>query len=94
MSEDRFLDRVREDARQLRFEGDDLMWSRLSARIRGRIATPTVVELLARWFRPIAASLGAIAIVASVGLTMIGEPAVSSDEARITMAGDVYSVDE
>lgn len=96
MSEDRFLDGVREDARQLQFEADDAMWTRLSARIRERIAAPTVVELLARWFRPIAASLGAVAILASAGLTMIGssDPAVPADQAQITMAGDVYSVGE
>ncbi len=44
----------------------------------------------------VAASLGAIAIVASAGLTMIapGDSTVAADQAQITMAGDVYSVGE
>lgn len=96
MSEDRFLDRVREDAKELQFQADDAMWTRLTARIRERIAAPTVAELLARWFRPIAVSLGAVAIAASAGLTMIGssEPALTAEQAQITMAGDVYDVGE
>lgn len=98
MSEDRFLDRLRADARQLRYEPDDgAVWTRLSARIRQRIAEPTVIELLARWFRPVAASLAAVAIVASVGLTLIDSndfTVLDSDQVEIAMAGDVYSVGE
>ena len=98
MSEDRFLDRLREDAQPLRYEpADDFVWTRLSARIRQRIAEPTVIDLLARWFRPVAASLAAVAIVASVGLTLIDSndsTAIESDQVEIAMAGDVYSVCE
>lgn len=98
MSEDRFLDRLRADARQLRYEpADDAVWTRLSARIRQRIAEPTVIDLLARWFRPVAASLAAVAIVASVGLTLIDSndsTILNSDQVEIAMAGDVYSVGE
>jgi len=98
MSDDKFFDRLREDARQLRYEpADDAVWTRLPARIRQRIAEPTVIDLLARWFRPVAASLAAVAIVASVGLTLIDSndsTTLSSDEVEIAMAGDVYSVGE
>ena len=95
MSEDRFFERLRNDARQLRYEGDDVMMSRLAARIRGRIAEPTVVEILARWFRPVAASLAALAVAASVGLTLLEtNDAISldGDQVEIAMAGDVYGV--
>jgi hypothetical protein len=98
MSEDRFLDRLRADARQLRYEpDDDFVWTRLSARIRQRIAEPTVIDLLARWFRPVAASLVAVAIVAGVGLTLIDatdSTAMNPDSVEISMAGDIYSVGE
>lgn len=98
MSEDRFLDPLRADARQLRYEpADDAVWTRLSARIRQRIAEPTVIDLLARWLRPVAASLAAVAIVASVGLTLIDSndsTALNSDQVEIAMAGDIYSVGE
>jgi len=98
MSEDRFLDRLRADARPLRYEpADGAVWTRLSARIRQRIAEPTVIDLLARWFRPVAASLAAVAIVASVGLTLIDSndsTTLNSEQVEIAMAGDVYSVGE
>ncbi len=96
MSEDRFLDRLRDDARQLRYQpADDFVWTRLSAQIRARIAQPTVAELLAAWFRPVAVSVVALAVVASIGLTWIessDSTSMNSDTVEISMAGDVYSV--
>ena len=97
MSEERFLDRLREDARQLQYEpADDALWTRLAARVRDRINEPTVIEILARWFRPLAASVAVIAIVASVGFTLFesSDPAMNADEVQITMAGETYSVGE
>ena len=98
MSEDKFLASLRQDARELRYEpGDDAMWTRLAARIRRRIAQPTVMELLATWFRPVAASVAALGIVAAIGLTFIDSSdstAMVADPVEISMAGDVYSVGE
>lgn len=105
MSEDRFFDRVREDARPLRFEPDDFMLTRAAARIRERIQPPaTASQVLARWFRPLAASLSALALAATVGIVWIDrtstpdlqQPTVESLSAtntiEITAGGDVYRV--
>src|SRR6267378_1872163 len=48
-------ERLRGDARTLRYEPDDVSASRVAARVRSRIAAaPTVAQLLARWARPLA----------------------------------------
>ena len=69
--DDLFFERLRSDAAILRFEPDnEILWSRLKARVRGGIrtikATPTVSQLLASWMRPVAASLAILAIAGSV----------------------------
>ncbi|HEX7192875.1 MAG TPA: hypothetical protein VF381_15005 [Thermoanaerobaculia bacterium] len=105
MSEDRFFDRLREDARPLRFEPDDFMRTRVAARIRERIQAPaTASQVLARWFRPLAASLTAIALAATLGIVWIDrtstpdlqQPTLESLSAtntiEISAAGDVYRV--
>lgn len=51
---DDFLERVRQEARSLRYEPDDaVVWDRLAARIEARIQSPapSVVSILAGWFR-------------------------------------------
>ncbi len=70
MTEDRFLDRLRKDAQQLRYEPeDDFAWTRLTARIQERMrAQPPVAQLLAQWFRPVAASLAVLLIVAALSV--------------------------
>lgn len=103
MSEDRFLERLREEARGLRYEPDDFALARVNARVRGRLsATPTVAGLLTAWFRPIAASLTAVALAATLGVTLIesatGESATTiesisaSNTIEIAAGDDVYSV--
>lgn len=105
MSEDRFFDRLREDARPLRFEPDDFMTTRVAARIRERIQAPaTASQVLARWFRPLAASLSAVALAATIGIVWIDrsgmpdlqQPTVESLSAtntiEISAGGDVYRV--
>jgi len=47
MSDDRFLDRLRGDARSLRHEIDPVASTRLAARIRSRLTEPTVSEFIA-----------------------------------------------
>lgn len=106
MNEERFFDRVREDARPLRFEPDGFMTTRVAARIRERIQSPaTASQVLARWFRPLAASLSALALAATVGIVWIDrttapdlqqQPTVESLSAtntiEISAGGDVYRV--
>jgi len=102
MSEDQFLDRLREDARQLQFEPDAFMTTRIAARVRARIeAAPTVSLFLARWLRPIAASLSALALVACVGVAWVEQHSTNgasldslsaSNAMEISVDGDTYSV--
>jgi hypothetical protein len=104
MNDDPFLERLRDDARQLRYEpADEVVWDRLAARVRDRILlarTPTVAQLLAGWLRPLAASLAALLIVASFAAALVSrdlrdpsavniEAAFSSGDSNMTM-DDVY----
>ena len=101
MNDDNFLERLRGDARQLRYEPDDLAWVRLQARVRERIAThPTVSQLLASWFRPLAASLAALSLVAALGTAYFAETrdqmtvdSLASNSVEISVDGATYSVD-
>jgi hypothetical protein len=103
MTEERFFERLREEARGLRYEPDDFVLARLNARVRERlIAPPSIAELLTAWFRPIAASLTAIALAATLGVTLIesaaGESATTieaisaSNTVEIAAGDDVYSL--
>jgi hypothetical protein len=59
MTDENFLDRLRDDAARLRYDADDVTLTRLAARVRARVAAqPTVTTFLARWFRPVAACSG------------------------------------
>lgn len=98
---DDFLERLRADARQLQYEGDDATWTRLRARVRAGIAAqPTVAQLLAEWFRPIVMSLAALSIVAALGTAWYvqhPEPVTidsiaASNSVEISVGGDTYSV--
>ena len=101
MSDDNLFERLRNEARELRYEADDVMLTRLSARVRGRVtAQPTVAQFLARWFRPVAASLVALALVATLGVQWFErtdeqpttlEAAMSADQVEISVDGDIYS---
>ncbi len=102
MSND-FLKTLRNDARQLRFEPDDeVLWTRLAARVRERVrAQLSVSQLLARWFRPIIASLASLTLVAVLGVTWFewNEPsytleAMSSSSVEISIDGDTFSLTE
>ena len=104
MSDDRFWERARNDARPLRFEADDVMLTRLSARVRERVgAEPqSVAHFLARWFRPLAASLVALALAATLGVEWyVGsqqstslEAAMSVDPLEISMDGNTYTLSQ
>lgn len=93
--DDKFFERLRGDARKLRHEPDDPTLARIRARIQARLEpSPTVAELLARWFRPLAATAMAIALAAAIGIASIDTETVGfTDEApEIEMAGDTYRV--
>lgn len=99
MSEDAFIERLRKEARHLRYEpSDDALWSRLAARIRASVASapPSVAELLSQWIRPIAATFSALALVGVVAIATVNgdeDPeTLSNGAAQITVAGDSYSV--
>lgn len=105
MSDDDFFDRLRDDAQQLRYQPqDDVLWTRLAARIRERVqAQPSVSQLLAGWFRPITASLTALALAAVVGVTWDQRThdaqgytleAMSTPSMEITVDGDTYNLAE
>src|SRR3954466_11372417 len=102
MTEDKFFERLRDDARPLRYEGDDFLSPRLAARVRERIARPaTVSQLLAAWARPVAASLAALVLSVTIGLTWsqqhqepTPEPGISSNPIEVAMAGELYGVDD
>lgn len=107
MSDDRFLEQLREEAAGLRYEpSDPATWTRLSARVRDRIQTAsqplTVAQLLARWFRPVVTSLATLALVATIGMqwfershdTMTMETAMASNSVEISVDGDIYSIAE
>ena len=102
MSDDRFLERLRDDARTLQYEPhDEAIWTRLPAKIRARIAArpASAAQLLAVWFRPIAASLTAIALAATLGLAWFERPQTVTTESmsassgvEIQMDGELYRV--
>ncbi len=103
MSDDRFFERLREGARPLRYEPDDFMVTRITARVQERISVPTsVAGMLARWFRPLATSMAALALAASLGLAWMSRSAqttaraveslAANNSVEISVAGDVYSV--
>jgi len=104
MSDDEFFERLRDDAQRLRYQPDDVMLSRLSARLRERVtAPPTAAHFLARWFRPIAASLAVLAVVATLGVQYYEniqqqpatlEAAMSADPVEISVDGDIYTLSQ
>jgi hypothetical protein len=72
MTDDKFFERLREDARQLQFPLDSMTMTRLGARIRARVTAPaTVSQMLAGWLRPLAATVAAMALAAVVSITWI-----------------------
>jgi hypothetical protein len=104
MTEDQFFDRLRDDARSLRYEADAFMTTRITALVRERIsAAPTVSLILARWLRPVAASLTALALAGCISAAIVERSSTNSasveslsanNAMEISMAGDTYRVGE
>jgi hypothetical protein len=104
MNDDLFFERLRDDAQSLRYDADGVMVTRLAARVRERVASqPTVAHFLARWFRPLAASLSVLALAATLGVqwyertqqqTTTLEAAMSADPVEISMDGNTYTLSQ
>lgn len=83
MTDDGFFEQLRRDAQALRYEpADDAVWTRLQARISERVqAQPAVTQLLASWFRPVAAALLTLSFVAALSVQWMdgAQPAPTID---------------
>src|SRR5438270_13539307 len=103
---DEFRDRLRTDARQVRYVPDEMTSIRIAARVRERIATESqngIASVLARWFRPVVASLATLALVATLGIqwaeqSQNASPAsldsmTSTQSVDISVGGDTFSVE-
>lgn len=104
MTEHEFFERLQKDARPLRYQPDEFLSSRIAARVRERINAPTPAQFLARWFRPLGASLAAAALAATFAIAWLDgtsadvQPTIDSLAAtntiEISAAGDVYRVNQ
>ena len=100
MTEDKFFERLRNDARSLRYEGDDFLSTRIAAGVRERIMRPpTVTQFLAAWARPVAASLAALVLSVTLSLTWTqrhqdSNDTIASNPIDIAMAGELYGVSD
>jgi hypothetical protein len=104
MSDDRFLERLRADAARLRFEPkDDFVWTRLRARVRGRLQQPAnVSQMLARWVRPMTASFAILTLGAALSVAWVDRAhesayvaeAMTSNPVEITVDGDTFNFAE
>ena len=95
MTDEEFFSRVRIDAAPLRDEPDPFAMGRIRAAVRERILRPTVPQLLARWFRPLTATLAIIALAAGIAVAAIDSNdngSMGDSSVEIVMAGDSYSV--
>jgi hypothetical protein len=91
--DDDFLARVKADAAPLRYQPDQVALARMRARIRERVAAPpTVAQVIASWFRPLAAAVAIVAIAAGVGLVTIDTAPASVDSVEIVVGGETYVV--
>ena len=103
---DNFLDRLRNDARQLRYEPDEMMSIRIAARVRERVAAESqtgIAQTLARWFRPVVASLATLALVATLGIqwaeqthdasSVTLDSMTGTQTVDISIGGDTFSVE-
>ncbi len=92
---DDFFERLRTDAKSLQHRPDAAALARIRARIEERIAPrSTVMEILAAWLRPVALSMGALALVTAIGIAVqpSSDDTSYDDAVEIVMAGETYSV--
>ena len=91
MNDDQFFERLRGDARKLRYEPDAATLARIRANIEAAlIPQPTVTQLLAAWLRPVLATAAALALAAAIGFNIVRSASASLDDlaVEIGMVGD------
>ena len=106
IDDDKFLERLRASARQLRFKPNDMMTTRIAARVRERIAAEAqtgIAQVLARWFGPVVTSLATLALVAMLGVQWFEQTndiagttldsLSSTQTVDISVGGDTFSVE-
>ena len=73
MTDDKFFERLSDDAQELRYEpADPATWTRFAARVRDRVRVrTTAAQSLARFFRPVAAALATLSVVAALSVQWI-----------------------
>lgn len=97
MTEDPFFQRLRNDARTLRHQPDEVTLARIRKRIDAQLARaePTVADLLAAWFRPLIASAAALALVAVIGTSVLRDNedvSIAESAIEITVGEETWRV--
>lgn len=93
MTDEELFAKLRVDAEPLRYKVDDATLDRIRMRIQERIAPrPTVATLLASWFRPLAAALTVLAIIAAVTFTRTDDATFVDQRMEVVVAGETYVV--
>lgn len=100
MTDDEFFRRLRGDAQALRHQPDEATLARIRARIEAHLLRrePTVAELLAAWFRPLAATAVALALAAVIGVGVVNRNVNRNDltfantSVEISVGGETYRV--
>ena len=95
MTDEEFFQRLRGDARTLRHQPDEATLARIRARIEARIApSPSVADLLAAWFRPLAATALALSLAAVIGTTIMRNADIvfANTDVEIVTGGETYRV--
>lgn len=96
MTDDPFFQRLRNDARALRHQPDEATLARIRTRIQSHIerTQSTVAQLLAAWFRPLAATAAALAIAAAIATTLVSDDELSIGDTaiEISMGGETWRV--
>ena len=97
--DEKFFERLRGDSAALRHRVDDATLARIRERIHERIAAVpiaprvTIADVIASWFRPLAAGLAALALAAAIGLTInVGDASFGDEPVEIVMGGETYRV--
>lgn len=96
MTDDPFFARLRKDARPLRYEPDEATLARIHASIERQLVRDrqaSVADLLAAWFRPLAATAAALALAAVIGTSLMNDDAPSINTGiEITSGGESWRV--
>lgn len=96
MTDDPFFQRLRDDARTLRHQPDEVTLARIRARIHAHLerGQPSVTDLLAAWFRPLIASAAALALAAAIGTSVVrnNEDVSIVDDIAIGVGGEIWRV--